>query len=199
MSETSERIEQLLAEGLRLYGEDRVDEAARHWTEVLELEPGHAEAREYLEAAGFLDPAGAEPEEEAVVIATPGDGHEETVWEALGLYRRGEGAEALSLLESLTQQDPHRLEAQAYMELLRSHLFREYLAELADGKAVLSVRVGPEEMMKYNLPANAGFLLSRIDGSTTAAEILTLAATDPFEAVFTLHRLVEANLVEVTS
>ncbi|UCE85462.1 MAG: hypothetical protein JSU66_14140 [Deltaproteobacteria bacterium] len=55
----SEEIDRLLREGLNHYGTGDTAEAARCWRAVLELEPDQAEARDYLETAGMLEPEGA--------------------------------------------------------------------------------------------------------------------------------------------
>jgi hypothetical protein len=51
-------IDRLLREGLNHYG----TEAARCWRAVLEIDPDHGEARDYLETAGMLDSEPGDPE-----------------------------------------------------------------------------------------------------------------------------------------
>jgi hypothetical protein len=48
------------------------------------------------------------------------------------------------------------------------------------------------------LPANAGFVLSMVDGSTSVNEILALSGMDPFEAVRVVNKLLEVGIVEVS-
>jgi transcription initiation factor IIE alpha subunit len=47
------------------------------------------------------------------------------------------------------------------------------------------------------MPPNAGFVLSMIDGHTSADELVALASMDPFEALHTLAKLMDAGIVEV--
>jgi hypothetical protein len=58
------------------------------------------------------------------------------------------------------------------------------------------VRIAPSEVLKYNLPAPAGFLLSIIDGSVSIDELLQVSGMDPFEALRALHNLLDAGIVE---
>ena len=61
----AERTARLLAEGLELFGQDRIEQAVACWREVLALDPTHREARDYLESAG----ASAAPGEERASAA----------------------------------------------------------------------------------------------------------------------------------
>jgi hypothetical protein len=87
---------------------------------------------------------------------------------------------------------------QGYFELVRSHLFKYFRERVADASRVLKIKITPEEVMRFNLPANAGFVLSMVDGSTSVNEILTLSGMDPFEAVRVVNKLLDVGIVEVT-
>jgi hypothetical protein len=52
--------------------------------------------------------------------------------------------------------------------------------------------------MRFNLPANAGFVLSMVDGRTSVNEILALSGMDPFDAVRVVSKLLGAGIVEVS-
>jgi hypothetical protein len=180
-----------MEEGLRHYGEGRTAEAALCWREVLDLEPGHPGARDYLRSAGFeggeIGPSGS-----------AGGEHEALLAEALALFRRGETQESLEMFETLARENPRRLETEGYLELVRSHLYLRYRERFRDASSVLRVKVTPQEMMRFNLPANAGFVLSMIDGRTSVSEILALSGMDPFDAVRVVHKLLDAGIVEVS-
>jgi hypothetical protein len=178
-----QRIAQLMAEGLDHYGQDRVERAVTCWREVLALNPRHQVARDYLEAAGYAS-EGSGP------AATPGG-----VAGALALFRSGRTVDALELLESTASPDD--LDAQATLDLLRSRLYDQYRAETGEGEGVPGVVLGPDAILGFNLPANAGFLLSMVDGNTSVDDLVTLSGMDPFEAMHVLHRLVRAGIVEV--
>jgi len=182
-------ISRLMEEGLRYYGEGQMDQAAGCWKEVLRLAPDHAEAQDYLQTAGFdtgeIDLSEASGEADGSLMA-----------DALELFRKGEVQESLELFETLARQNSGRMEVQGYLELVRSHLFKYYRERVADTSSVLKVKIAPQEIMKYNLPVDAGFLLSMIDGSTSVNEILALSGMDPFDGLRLVHRLLEAGIVE---
>jgi tetratricopeptide (TPR) repeat protein len=191
MSESKEeQISRLMEEGLLHYGEGRMDEAGDCWREVLRLEPGHPEALDYMRSAGFDT---GEIELSEVV----GEADVGLLADALELFRRGESQESLEMFETLARENPHRMEIQGYLELVRSHLFEYYRERAPDPSTVLKVAITPAEMMRFNLPANAGFVLSMVDGSTSVNEILSLSGMDPFEAVRVVNKLLEVGIVEV--
>jgi hypothetical protein len=51
--------------------------------------------------------------------------------------------------------------------------------------------------MRFNLPADAGFLLSLVDGQTTVQEIVSISGMDAFDAFQILKSLLEANIAAV--
>lgn len=192
MPESEEgRVSRLMEEGLRHYGEGQMDQAAACWREVLRLEPGHARARDYLTTAGFETG-------EIELTEASGEGDASLLADALELFRKGEALEALELFETLARENPRRMGIQGYFELVRSHLFEYFRERVADASRVLKVKITPEEVMRFNLPANAGFVLSMVDGSTSVNEILALSGMDPFDAMRVVHNLLEAGIVEVS-
>jgi tetratricopeptide (TPR) repeat protein len=184
-----QKIGRLMAEGLDLYGQDDVAAAIARWRAVLALDPKHEAAREYLEVAG----AGAE---HAAPRASAPNRAAEFLSEGLELIEQGSDAEALELVERATREAPALLEAQAILDLLRAHLHQRARVRTNGGAAVLRVKLGPQQIMRFNLPPNAGFVLSMIDGRTSADEIVALSAMDPFEAHHTLAKLLDAGIVE---
>jgi hypothetical protein len=192
MAESKEAlISRLMEEGLQHYGEGRMDRAARCWREVLRLEPGHPEAEDYLRTAGF-------GEDEVLLSLASGEADASLLADALELFRKGEVQESLELFETLASENPGRMEIQGYFELVRSHLYKYYHERIADPYGVLKVKITPKEIMRFNLPANAGFVLSMVDGRTSVNEILALSGMDPFEAVRVVSKLLEAGIVEVS-
>jgi tetratricopeptide (TPR) repeat protein len=186
-----QKIARLMAEGLDHYGQDDIERAVASWRAVLELDPRHEVARDYLEVAGF-GPRAAKP-------AGPGGASlaAQFLREAQGLIERGADSEALELLERATREAPRHLESQAALELVRANLYQRHRTRTKGGTGVLRVKLGPKEILRFNLPANAGFLLSMIDGHTSADELVALASMDPFEALHTIGKLIDAGIVEV--
>jgi tetratricopeptide (TPR) repeat protein len=183
MAESSaERTARLLAEGLELFGQDRIDEAVACWREVLALDPQHREARDYLESAGA---SLAAPDERANVAR------------ALALAEQGDGDGALALLRAAIARAPRDLEAQAAFDLVRAHLFAAYRAHEGSGSGRPRLKVGADQLMRFDLPPEAGFLLSMLDGRTRIEELMTVGGLDPFEVLHLLARLEKAGIVEV--
>jgi tetratricopeptide (TPR) repeat protein len=192
MAESKEgQISHLMEEGLRHYGEGRMDRAAACWREVLRLDPDHPEARDYLGTAGFDNG-------EIELCETSGEGDASLLADAVELFREGQAQESLELLETLARDNPRRMGIQGYYELVRSHLYGYYRERIADASSVLKVKIAPEEVMRFNLPADAGFVLSMVDGNTSVNEILALSGMDPFDALRMVNKLVEAGIVEVS-
>jgi hypothetical protein len=190
MPEANEqKIARLMAEGLDHYGQDDIERAVACWREVLALDPRHEVARDYLEVAGYGAGPAAKPAAGPVAA--------QFLHEALALIERGADGEALELLESATRESPAHLESQATLELLRASLYQRHRARTKGGSGVLRVRLGPQEILRFNLPPNAGFVLSMVDGHTSADEIVALASMDPFEALHTIGKLLDAGIVEV--
>jgi len=191
MAESIEgQISHLMEEGLRHYGEGRTDRAVACWREVLRLDPAHPGAQDYLGTAGF-------DTGEIELFEASGEEDTSLVVDALELFRKGEAQESLELFETLARENPERMEIQGYFELVRSHLFGYYRERIADASRVLKIKITPKEIMRFNLPANAGFLLSMVDGNTSVNEILALSGMDPFDAIRLVSNLLEAGIVEV--
>jgi hypothetical protein len=187
MAEANEqRIARLMAEGLDAYGQDLIDRAVACWRAVLKLDPHHEVARDYLEAAGFEPQAPAQPAARAALAR-----------EARSVLDKSGDAEALDLLEAATREAPADLEAQAALDLVRASLYRKHRLRTKDGSGVPRVKLGPQEILKFNLPAYAGFVLSMVDGHTSVDELVALTNMDPFEALHMLGKLMDNGLVEV--
>lgn len=125
----------------------------------------------------------------------PGD--DELLGEALALLRRGAPQEGAALLETLATAEPDRLDLQAWLELARSALLRCYRERVGPGGGVPRQRIAPDEVLKFNLPAAAGFLLSTLDGRTSVDELVALTGLDPVEALGALANLLDAGIVEL--
>jgi tetratricopeptide (TPR) repeat protein len=186
VADPGDEIRRLMTRGLDLYALGQVEEATACWRQVLARDPGNAEARDYLQAA-VGDAEGASARAGVGPAGLP---------EAIALLRAGELQQGLELLETLVGREPNDLEAQAFLELTRGALLRSYRARVGRGAAAPRVRIAPAEVMKYNLPAAAGFLLSLIDGRLSVEELLAVSGMDPFETLRALTNLLDAGIVE---
>jgi tetratricopeptide (TPR) repeat protein len=177
----AERTARLLAEGLELFGQDRVEQAVARWREVLALDPTHREARDYLESAGVSLAAGDD---------------RASVARGLALAERGEHEEALALLKAAAERAPGELEAQAALDLVRAHLYAKYRRGI-DLAGRPRLRVERDRLLRLDLPPEAGFLLSMLDGRTRIEELMTVAGLDALDVLHLLARLQKAGIVEV--
>lgn len=181
-------VARLVQQGLDHYGTGEVRHAVQCWREALELDPGHADAREYLEAA--LEDL---PEGEA-----PGRAPD-PLEEAQNLLQEGREEEALERLEAAAAADPERLDLHGYIDLARSRLLKRYRERFAVECGVPELLLSAHEVMRFDLPSEAGFLLSLVDGTTPVKDLVSLSGMDEFRALRLLARLVDQGILEVRS
>jgi tetratricopeptide (TPR) repeat protein len=184
VEEPEESVARLLAEGLEHFGQDRVDRAIACWRAVLELDPAHQQARDYLESAG-------------VSVAAISESRSRLA-EALARAEAGDLTGAFAGLVEAAAVDRDDLEAQAALDLVRGALYLAHRARIADG-ARPRLRVAPEELMRLDLAPEAGFLLSLIDGRTRLEELVTVSGLDPFDVLHLLVRLEGDGVVELAA
>ncbi|MCP3985794.1 MAG: hypothetical protein GY723_15525 [bacterium] len=122
---------------------------------------------------------------------------EELREEALELLSGGLVDDAYQLLTATQGAGESEPETLALVELLRTHLVDDVLMQVGSPSAMPVIEMDAEDLMKFNLPAGAGFLLSRIDGQTQVDDLVALSGMDPFETYHTLGRLLEAGIVGV--
>ena len=70
---------------------------------------------------------------------------------------------------------------------------------MAGGVSAPRVIMTPDQIMRFNLPADAGFVLSMMDGRTGVNDIVALSGMDPFEAMRLVHKLCAAGIVEAAA
>jgi len=176
----------MLQQGLEFYGAGEFSRAFLTWSEVLELDPGNEEALDYLRDADRR----AKPRGGAL------DGvRRSLVDEARSLLRSENAEAALELLVNAGTKG--RLDFEAMIELLRAFMFAEYQAEYGGLSRVPQLVAGAEtELRGRNLPANAGFMLSMIDGQMSIGDLLSVSGMDRFEAMRTISRMFGAGILE---
>ena len=189
---TKEEIARLLAEGLDYYGDDEIGKAIQTWRQVLALEPKNPEALDYIHTADRRDQRRLPPDEQLSdearrIVHEVGPLIENEQWEsALDLLRRPE-APATTVVEY-----------EALIEIVRSRLLGQYAERVGiDGMPVM--RDGAGDITSYNLPSDAGFMLSLIDGTTRVPDLISLSGMDAFEALRIVGRLLDADIVEMRS
>jgi len=184
-----ERIARLLREGLDHYGVGEVSEAILLWREVLLLDPDDEHARDYIKTADRRnDPRPLKSERtDGAVLAL--------LNEARQLIAKDEFQAALDLIVSAGEADLSSLELEATAELVRSHLHLQYLGIVGDLSAIPVLREAPNDLTRFNLPSEAGFILSLVDGGTSIGQLMSLSGMDAFEALRLIGALLDTGIV----
>lgn len=181
-------VARLLAEGLDHYGDDAIGKAIQTWRLVLDLDPKNAEALDYIQTADRRDQRRLPLEEQL------SDTARHIVHEVGGLIEKSDWEGALDLLRSSGDSEPSTLEYEAIIELVRSQLLRLYTERVGNLDAVPVVR-GDGDLKGFNLPPDAGFMISLIDGETQLADLISLSGMDAFETLRIVTNLLDADIV----
>lgn len=104
---------------------------------------------------------------------------------------------ALDLLRGATELDPDRIELEGYVDMVRTKLLKSYRDRVGDVTRVPRLLREVRAIDDVNLTAEAGFLLSLVDGATSVEEILSLSGMDAFDAYRILNRLLDAGIATV--
>ncbi len=106
---------------------------------------------------------------------------------------------ALELYQTAASLDTTRIELEGYVDLLRTRLVKIYRERIGDGRRVPKLLVPLDRITRFNLPAEAGFVLSLIDGRISFDELLSVSGMGPFEALRIFASLVDARIVGVSA
>jgi hypothetical protein len=117
--------------------------------------------------------------------------------DAQSLLRTADFEGALDLYQRAARLDPERIELEGYVDGLRGRLVKTYRERVGDGSRVPKLLVPSGEIMRFNLPADAGFVLSLIDGRTCFDALLSVSGMESFEALRIFARLLDAGIVGV--
>jgi hypothetical protein len=202
MGETrAAKVERLVRKGLDDFGEGDVASAVRCWEEVLRIDPDHAEALDYLDAA-ISDPD--PPAEKGAPGAADAPGAvsepepppwERLVEEARARFEREDLEGALDLLRAAAELEPERIEMEGWVDMLRSRLLQRYRQHVGPMGATPKLLIQPSAITRYPLPKDAGFVLSMVDGETSIEDLIALSGMDAFEAMRILHHLMDSGIV----
>lgn len=105
---------------------------------------------------------------------------------------------ALELYQTAAGLEPDRIELEGYVDLLRSRLVKIYRERIGDGDRIPKLLVPADQITRFQLPADAGFVLSLIDGRTCFDQLLSLSEMGPFEALRIFASLLDARIVGVS-
>ena len=104
---------------------------------------------------------------------------------------------ALDLFQVASQLDPDRFEIEGYVDLVRSHLLKRYRERVGDLQAVPRLLVGEDEVRRFNLAPDGGFMLSLVDGSTSFEQLVSLSGMAAFDAFRNLCAMRDAGILGV--
>ena len=121
------------------------------------------------------------------------------VRDAQQLLRGNDYEGALDLYQMAASLDPEKIELEGYVDLLRSRLVKRYRERIGDASRIPKLLVPPGQITRFNLPADAGFVLSLIDGRTSFGELLSVTSMGPFEALRIVAGLLDAGIVEIAT
>ncbi len=194
------KIKRLIRDGLDRFGTGDASQAIACWDEVLAIDPQNAKALDYLEAArgdgethpsdaGRGDAGNQGPEREVTRLLE----------EAQNLLGNDDLEGALSVFRAAANRDPDRIEIESYIDMVRGRLVRRYRDRVGDTGAAPRMVIDPSELTAFDLPADAGFMLSLVDGKTSIDELIALSGMDTFEALRILNELVAAGIAELES
>ena len=184
-------IARLLAEGLEHYGDDAIGKAIQTWRLVLDIDSRNAEALDYIQTADRREQRRLPLEEQMTDTAR------HIVHESGEMIAAGDWEGALDLLRSTGDSHRATLEYEATIELVRSRLLRQYASRIGSLSSVPVVRGGAGEITGFNLPSDAGFVISLIDGTTSVADLISLSGMDAFEALRLVTSLLDSDIVEM--
>jgi len=188
-----DEIHALLREGLDYYGGDEVGRAILTWERVLELDPENAAAKDYIQTADRR----SVPRPKTPGAGGLASGGVLSDARARILERDYEGA--LGFLSSADPVEETKLEVQVTIELVRSKLLASYRERVGDVDSVPELLADSGEITKFNLPTDAGFLLSLVDGETSVENMISVSGMDPFDAFRILQGLLETQIVRMRS
>ena len=203
----SENTERLVREGLNHFGVGEVAEAVRCWENVLRIDPSHPKALDYLQAAGSSGEApDREPDVGPTQAAAPEAAGTESasaagrlVEEARARLAAEDLEGALNLFRVAADLEPDRIEVEWYVDAIRSRLLQRYRKRVGETGAVPKLLIQPSEITRHQLPADAGFVLSLVDGETTVEQLIALSGLDAFEALRILNDLFDAGIAGLQS
>ncbi len=110
-------------------------------------------------------------------------------------YQKGRFADAIPFFERIIKIQPENKEADRFLTRSITAVQNELLQTLGSPSAVLEINKGFRMEEAKDLSAAEGFVLSRIDGRTTAKEITYISGLSQTGSCITLNRLFEKGII----
>jgi len=115
--------------------------------------------------------------------------------EMVDRYALGDFTGSLRAAELLLGRDPDDENARAYAEASKQRLEQIYSSRIGPLDRVPTVTVPEGEIRWLGLDHRAGFLLSRIDGTSTFEEVIDMSGMPRLEALKTMVELLDAGAI----
>jgi tetratricopeptide (TPR) repeat protein len=187
---SANNIEMLLEAGLKAYGNNETDTAFRLWTQVLEIQPENAQARDFLTAAGMELPP--PPPAQLAQIVDLGQARQQRESEADAravlrakveqLVRERRLEDALNLLDQARPRFPEDPSISRSIRILRDRLVVDYGRLLGRLDDIPRLTLSREEILKQHLSPEEIALLKMIDGIASLGDIVRGSHLGRFEA-----------------
>jgi len=200
-------VEELLEEGMILYGMGKFEEAGRKWRRVLEISPDNSLAEEYLGILSEdLEPGGgAGPGHESdsePVVSTSGESErteppDEMVEKGVALLEAGNPEEAFECFKRASEAGKNDPETLGYLETARAARLDAYKRLIIDLDKAPEIKMDYDRIKNLDLNNQEGFILSQIDGEITFRDIMALAGMERLEAMAVFAKFVKSGIIEV--
>jgi len=148
-----------------------------------------------------LEPNNKQPELESLNIELEDDGLEATLAERIESLQQCLRADdltgALHIAEELESLSPRHPMALAARQHCKPKLEAMWLSELGGDGGLLEMKVASHELLRSNLDAASGFLISQIDGRTSVSQLLQLSGQERFDGLRGLYSLKVKGLIQI--
>lgn len=110
-------------------------------------------------------------------------------------YKKKDLEGAFQALEGICNEFPNDEALDGYLNRLKGEMTQQYSQTLGSMDRIPQLSVSQNDLMGRQLSPEEGFVISRIDGSGTIEDLLTVLGLDRFTGLRTLHRLHQAGLI----
>ncbi|MCL4478568.1 MAG: hypothetical protein M1381_05640 [Deltaproteobacteria bacterium] len=188
----SEDIKQLLDDGLAFYGVGKIEEAVDVWGKVIELDPGNQQAVDYINSA-------KEKDETKTINMDKKETEFTNIKYIRDLLKVQRFELAYDFLEHLINKDySSNKQLLGYLSIAKAHLIKTYYDDLGGLKVVPRLNTNDQEIIKYNLDKEDGYIISLIDGYFDIEEIVQLIETiEQFDVMRRFHKLNKLGVIAI--
>jgi hypothetical protein len=113
-------------------------------------------------------------------------------------YATGDFSGALVLAEAVLESAPEHLEALRYADKCRDVLMQMYAARLGPLDQIVAMSIPSEQIRWLSLDHRAGFLLSRVDGTSSVEELLDISGMPRLDALRIMYGLFQERVITLS-